>query len=246
MFLLVCHCSCISEPDYDGAFLGGQIINPSSKTVSLFKNNKLIDSIVLDDKNRFQRNYDSLSYGVFKFEHLPESQNLLLEKGDSIWFRTNTSDFNSSLVFSGRGSAKNNFLMEIYLSLQKETRFLASQYGQNSKMFENVIDSLFEQKKEKWIQFDSLNKLTPKAKIISQASYIYPYANRKERYALIRGRKKITEQDSTYFNFRKDLNYGERELAYFEPYITYMLNFLNQKALLEDEVFFSSKRQNRF
>ena len=246
MFLLICFCSCISEPDNDGAFLGGQIINPSSKTVSLFKNNKLIDSIVLDEKNRFQRNYDSLSYGVFKFEHLPESQNLLLEKGDSIWFRTNTSDFNSSLVFSGRGSAKNNFLMEIYLSLQKETRFLASQYGQNSKVFENVIDSLFEQKKEKWIRFDSLNKLTPKAKIISQASYIYPYANRKERYALIRGRKKINEQDSSYFNYRKALNYGEKELAYFEPYITYMLNFLNQKALLEDEVFFQAKDHTDF
>lgn len=244
--LLICLCSCDSEPDLHGAFLGGQIINPSSKTVSLFKNNKLIDSIVLDEKNRFQRKYDSLDYGIFKFEHLPENQNILLEKGDSIWFRTNTSDFNSSLVFSGRGSAKNNFLMEIYLSLQKETRFLATQYAQNSKVFENVIDSLLEEKKVKWIEFDSLNQLTPKAKIITQASYVYPYANRKERYALIRGRKKVNEQDSSYFNFRERLNYGEKELAYFEPYVTYMLNFLNQKALLENEVFFQAKNKTDF
>ncbi len=129
------------------SFLGGQIINPSSEKVSLYKNNKLLDTLVLDEKNRFSRSYDSLQYGIYKFEHFPESQNLILENGDSLWFRTNTTDFDSSLVFSGRGSAKNNFLMEIYLSLQRETSFLSSQYAQNSFKFGKVIDSLLEEKK---------------------------------------------------------------------------------------------------
>ena len=117
--LLFCICSCTSNSTPDGVFLGGQIINPSSEKVSLYKNNKLLDTIFLDEKNRFSRSYDSLKYGIYKFEHFPESQNLILENGDSLWFRTNTTDFDSSLVFSGRGSAKNNFLMEIYLSLQR-------------------------------------------------------------------------------------------------------------------------------
>ncbi|MDA8640409.1 hypothetical protein N9W60_05500 [Flavobacteriaceae bacterium] len=238
--------ACSSESVPEGAFLGGQIINPSSKTVSIYKNNKLLDSIVLGANNRFERRYDSLDYGIFKFEHLPESQTLLLEKGDSIWFRTNTTDFNSSLVFSGRGSAKNNFLMEIYLSLQKESSFLASKYSNKSSDFGEIIDSLLQEKRENWIKFDSINQLSPEAKIISQASYVYPYANRKERYALIRGRNITLEQDSLYFNFRKYLNFGEENLAYFEPYITYMLNFLNQEALVDGENFFQAKQTTEF
>jgi len=238
--------SCSSESVPEGAFLGGQIINPSSKTVSIYKNNKLLDSIVLGANNRFERRYDSLDYGIFKFEHLPESQNLLIEKGDSIWFRINTTDFNSSLVFSGRGSAKNNFLMEIYLSLQKESSFLASKYSNKSSDFGEIIDSLLQEKRENWIKFDSINQLSPEAKIISQASYVYPYANRKERYALIRGRNITLEQDSLYFNFRKYLNFGEENLAYFEPYITYMLNFLNQEALVDGENFFQAKQTTEF
>ncbi len=238
--------ACSSEWVPEGAFLGGQIINPSSKTVSIYKNNKLLDSIVLGANNRFERRYDSLDYGIFKFEHLPESQTLLIEKGDSIWFRTNTTDFNSSLVFSGRGSAKNNFLMEIYLSLQKESSFLASKYSNKSSDFGEIIDSLLQEKRENWIKFDSINQLSPEAKIISQASYVYPYANRKERYALIRGRNITLEQDSLYFNFRKYLNFGEENLAYFEPYITYMLNFLNQEALVDGENFFQAKQTTEF
>jgi hypothetical protein len=187
-----------------------------------------------------------LDYGIFKFEHLPESQTLLIEKGDSIWFRTNTTDFNSSLVFSGRGSAKNNFLMEIYLSLQKESSFLASKYSNKSSDFGKIIDSLLQEKRENWIKFDSINQLSPEAKIISQASYVYPYATRKERYALIRGRNITLDQDSLYYNFRKYLNFGEENLAYFEPYITYMLNFLNQEALVDGENFFQAKQTTEF
>jgi len=166
--------SCSSESVPEGAFLGGQIINPSSKTVSIYKNNKLLDSIVLGANNRFERRYDSLDYGIFKFEHLPESQNLLIEKGDSIWFRINTTDFNSSLVFSGRGSAKNNFLMEIYLSLQKESSFLASKYSNKSSDFGEIIDSLLQEKRENWIKFDSINQLSPEAKIILKLHTFIP------------------------------------------------------------------------
>ena len=34
---------------------------------------------------------------------------------------------------------------------------------------------------------DSINQLSPIAQKITQAAYIYPYATRKERYALLRG-----------------------------------------------------------
>lgn len=136
--------------------------------------------------------------------------------------------------------------MEIYLSLQKESSFLASKYSNKSSDFGKIIDSLLQEKRENWIKFDSINQLSPEAKIISQASYVYPYATRKERYALIRGRNITLDQDSLYYNFRKYLNFGEENLAYFEPYITYMLNFLNQEALVDGENFFQAKQTTEF
>ena len=76
-------------------------------------------------------------------EHLPENQMLIIESGDSILSRANMSDFNGSLFFSGKGAAKNNFLMDTYLKLQNEISFLSSKYSLSGKDFNKIIDSLF-------------------------------------------------------------------------------------------------------
>ena len=81
-------------------------------------------------------------------EHLPENQMVLIEAGDSIWSRANMTDFNASLVFSGRGSAKNNYLMDTFLSIENEISFLSSKYASNSETFSNIIDSLILEKSE--------------------------------------------------------------------------------------------------
>ena len=60
------------------AFFGGQIINPSSDYISLYKYDQRIDSLGLNEKNRFLRKYDSLDFGLFKMEHLPENQMVLI------------------------------------------------------------------------------------------------------------------------------------------------------------------------
>ena len=46
---------------------------------------------------------------------------IIIESGDSIlWQGQNMSDFNGSLLFfSGKGAAKNNFLMETHLKTSK-------------------------------------------------------------------------------------------------------------------------------
>ena len=100
------------------AYLRGEIINPSSDNVLLYSDNKIIDTLKLSTDKRFLKKFDSINYGLFKMEHLPENQMIIIESGDSILARANMSDFNGSLFFSGKGAAKNNFLMETYLKLQ--------------------------------------------------------------------------------------------------------------------------------
>lgn len=233
------------EPSPTSAFFGGQIINPSSDYISLYKYDQRIDSLALDENNRFAKRYDSLDFGLFKMEHLPENQMVLIEAGDSIWSRANMTDFNASLVFSGPGSAKNNYLMDVYLSIEDEIGYLSSKYASDSQSFGHIIDSLLQQKRDRWNNFQRQSLLSPLAQKVTQAAYVYPYANRLERYALIRG-KSAVEKDSSFFNFRQFLNYGEEDLIFFEPYITYLMSYLSQEALEEGKNFLQEKSNTAF
>ena len=247
--ILLCCClivSCEKKAEQpSSAFFGGQIINPSSDFLSLYKYGQRIDSLPLDENNRFAQRYDSIEFGLFKMEHLPENQMVLIEAGDSIWSRANMTDFNASLVFSGLGSAKNNFLMDTYLAIENELGFLSSKYASNSSVFNAIIDSLLLEKSQSWRNFNQQSQLSPLAMKVTQAAYIYPYANRLERYALIRGKAAVKE-DSLYFNYRKFLNFAEPDLAFFEPYITYLMSYLSQEALVEGQNFFQEKRNTEF
>ena len=136
--------------------------------------------------------------------------------------------------------------MEIVLGLKKEVGFLASKYALNSDAFNQIIDSLTQEKKQRWIYFSDQSNLSPFAQKVTQAAYVYPYANRRERYALIRGKENVLAQDSTYFDFRNFLNYGEIDLAFYEPYINYMLSYLSQEALEEGKTYFQQRNTTAF
>ena len=175
-------------------------------------------------------------------EHLPENQMIIIESGDSILARANMSDFNGSLFFSGKGAAKNNFLMETYLKLQNEISFLSSKYSLKGESFNKIIDSLYMEKYDIWKNLIDKNNFSNFTKKITEASFKYPYANRKARYALIRGKSKNIKTDSSYFIYRQKLNYNEQELSFFEPYISYLMSYLSLEALEDDQIFYKAKK----
>lgn len=238
--------SCEEFKNSDRIFFGGQIVNPSSTYVTLYKDNKTIDSLSLNLNYRFFKYYDSLETGIYKIEHIPEYKSVFLEKGDSIWARINASSFSQSIVYSGRGAAKNNFIMDLLLRFEEENSFLSSKYSSDSETFTNLIDSLLLEKKNRWILMDSINQLSPIAQKITQAAYIYPYATRKERYALLRGTYWDKKQDSIYFDYRKYLSLSETDLAFFDPYINYLLNYLSEKALDSSQNYFQNRQSTDF
>ena len=243
---LLC-CSCNTEKQVsEGIFLGGQIIDPSSRFVTLYGGNRTEAIFELDNQLRFQQSFDSLPNGIYKLEHLPEYQSLLLEKGDSIWVRINAAAFDESIVYSGRGASKNNFLMELVLKQERENEYLTDKYSSNRQGFSDLIDSLVFEKKNLWIGMDSLNALSLIAQKVTQAAYIYPYATIRERYGLLRGSNWTAEEDSLYFDFRKYLNYRDNDLAFFDPYINYILNYINKKALTPGASYFQVKQTTDF
>lgn len=238
--------ACSPSNPKTGLFFAGQIINPSSRQITLYQGDQTVDIVALDENLRFEKQYDSMVSGIYKLEHLPEYQTLLLETGDSLWVRINAAAFDESIVFSGLGASKNNFLMELFLKQEEETRFLSSKYSSSSKTFNRILDSLVKDKKNIWIIMDSLNTLSPIAQKVTQAAYIYPYASIRERYALLRGLQWNSYEDSVYFGYRKYLSFEDTDLAYFDPYVNYILNFISVEAQDRSLPYFQQKSTTNF
>ncbi len=146
--------SCNNKKTQVTIFLGGEIINPSSNYVNFYYNNIKIDSLELDSENKFFKKIENIKPGIYRIEHLPENQYIIIENGDSLWIRVNVEDFKESLTFSGKGSSKNNFLVDISNMDDYENEYLSRYYVEESDIFKSKIDSLMNEKLRIWNLFD--------------------------------------------------------------------------------------------
>ena len=238
--------SCNNKNSVDNFFLGGEIINPSSNYVNFYYNNIKIDSIELNSENKFFKKLENIQPGVYRIEHIPENQYIIIENGDSLWIRVNVEDFKESLSFSGRGSSKNNFLVDMSNLNDYENEFLSQIYNQGSYDYKIVIDSLMDEKKDIWELFNKSVNQRNLGRNITKASIKYNYYNKLERYALLRGREWSKDEREEYFSYRDEVNLNDSELSLFEPYVTYLMNFFNEKTLDSGEVYSYAKNNTDF
>ena len=238
--------SCNNDALRDDFFLGGEIINPSSNYVNFYYNNIKIDSIELDSENKFFKKLENIQPGIYRIEHIPENQYIIIEKGDSLWIRVNVEDFKESLTFSGKGSSKNNFLVDMSNLNDYENDFLSSIYNKESRIYKKAIDSLIEEKNNIWNQFNKSVNQKRLSENITKASIKYNYYNKLERYALLRGKDWTNDEREEYFSYRDDVNLNNSELSLFEPYITYLMNYFNEKTLDSGQVYFFEKNNTDF
>ena len=238
--------SCNIKNSRDNFFLGGEIINPSSNYVNFYYNNIKIDSIELNSENKFFKNLENIQPGIYRIEHIPENQYIIIENGDSLWIRVNVEDFKESLSFSGRGSSKNNFLVDMSNLNDYENDFLSQIYNQESSDYKIVIDSLMDEKEDIWELFNKSVNQRNLGRNITKASIKYNYYNKLERYALLRGREWSKEEREEFFSYRDEVNLNDSELSLFEPYVTYLMNFFNEKTLDSGEVYSYAKNNTDF
>ena len=133
---------CQNSEEITYSYVGGEIINPINRQLTIFKPNKIIDSLELDNNNRFLTKIKSTDSGFYGFSHGNEYQLILLEPNDSITLRVNTLDFDESLSFSGVGSKKNNYLINLFTKYENSRQKGKSNlYRLNPTEFKNKIDS---------------------------------------------------------------------------------------------------------
>lgn len=223
--LSVLSCSENSE-DKSSIFFGGEIVNPTSDYVVLYHNDAYVDSVKLDDHNRFAFNLNNLEEGLYHFDHTPELQYVYLEQGDSLLARLNTVEFDESLVFSGKGSEINNFLIEMFLDYEMEVPQVESYYSLDPEMFSHKIDSLHNEKIKHLNELALDNQFSDRVMAIAQAAVDYNSYISKEKYPFFHkkqsGEETFHSLPDSFYDYRKTIDLNNEDFIYLKPYYDFM------------------------
>lgn len=228
----LCSCNKDFKDDNYTAYFGGEIVNPNNRYVLLLKDNEVIDSILLDDKNRFFKKFDSLAPGMYTFRHEPEYQYVYFDKNDSLLLRLNTKEFDNSLVFCGRGDQKNNYLIEMFLKNEADRGY--GVFDKNYKEFTKSIDSSFAIKKAYYLRRKTEIGWDEKFDVYAKASLELDHLAKKEIYPIAHNRRKGEDickmLPKNYYAFRNEIDYNNEELTTYVAFVHYMTAMLNNIA----------------
>ena len=105
------------------ATLSGKIVNPTGEKVFLFKrvvvngriNNEPLDSTLLAEDGSFELSTSVDKPGEVVFYDGNEQFVMVMSPGDDMQLSLNTSYFDETIQFTGKGSEKNNALKNLYL-----------------------------------------------------------------------------------------------------------------------------------
>lgn len=229
--------SCNSSVENNTVLFAGEIVNPSSEYVILFKGSQVVDSAKLDNNNRFAFQLESIEDGLYHFNHEPEVQYVYLEKGDSLLVRLNTQYFDESLVFSGTNEEVNNFLLELFLSDEEEERNIRANYfNLESTEFTEKVSKLRNEKLLMLASIQNESTLSTKAFEIAKSSIDYTYYRYMEIYPFEHKRKLrahgLHNLQDDFYDYRKNINYNDKELSYLRPYYDFMKSHLGNLAYM--------------
>ncbi|MBT3793858.1 MAG: hypothetical protein HOF93_01155 [Flavobacteriaceae bacterium] len=205
----------------DVTYIGGKILKKTSNEISILKDENLIRNIPVNDDGIFFSKLDDLEDGLYNFIHLPEFQYLIIENGDSLVLRLNVLDFDESLVFTGKGSSKNNYLIDIFLKHEQEENFIKSKFNSNNSKFLKTVDSLLKIKNNNFIKFKNSNKTNKSTKLILEYAIKLPIYSSVETY--ISNLKNPLNSNEIY-KFRDDVDLNLESLSHFKPYLEYIIS----------------------
>lgn len=242
---LLCSCSDSKSDDYS-AYFGGEIINPKDKWIFFYKGEELLDSIDLDQNNRFFIKFDSLGTGLYSFKHESEYQYVYFDKNDSLMIRVNTLNFDESLVFCGQGDEKNNFLIEMYLKNQTDRGSMFPAFDLEEEEFIKKADSSYREMLSFYTSKKEDIQWNEDFDVVAKASADYPYYTKKEFYPVAHRRRMMKETlpnlSSGFYNHRKNISFNNEQLIDFWPYIQYINTTIDNIANTENNGFLSDSK----
>jgi hypothetical protein len=236
-FFLVLSCNKSANKNEFSAYFGGEIVNPIENFVLLLKDNKVVDTIFLSKNNTFFKKFDSLTPGMYTFKHEPEYQYIYFEKNDSINVYLDAKNFDESVFFSGKGSEKNNFLIEMYLRNEKDLNAMFEVFDYNFKRFTETIDQTNQENITFYTKEKNRVAWGNAFDVYANALFQFPYYTKKEIYPVIHeirtGFDVVDSLPKDYYDFRSEIDYGNQKLTDFSPFSMYLNHMLNNVASIK-------------
>jgi hypothetical protein len=243
MVFLLGSCNKEFKSDNYTAYFGGEISNPTHPYVLFCRDNKVLDSVLLDENNRFFIQFDSLTPGMYTFKNDPEYQYVYFDKNDSIMVRLNAKDFDNSIVFCGRGDQKNNFLMELYLKNEADRNTILDVFDYPLPIFTQQIEVSYSQKKNYYLQKKASIKWSKGFDLYAQSAMNFAHYSKKEIYPLAHkmrtGNDVIDALPKNYFSYRKNIDFNNPKLSNYEPFVSYLSHMLNNMGAINYHNHFS-------
>ncbi len=217
-------------------YIGGEIVNPKNKSVIIYNtSNKVGDTILLDANNRFIHKLKITEPSLFSIQHGGEYQMAILETQDSVIFRINTYAFDESLVFTGKGSKKNNYLIRTYLYNEAETEKLTTYTQMEPEIFQKFIETRQQQQLNDLYNYLKTNPESTFFKSIIEANINYNTFADKEIYpfAYFGSNKLIHFKDlpEDFYAYRKTIDYNANYLSNFLAYNRFLSSHIDNLAL---------------
>lgn len=226
---------CDSEEENRMAvFIGGEIVNPKSDYFILSKNNKTIDTLFLNQNNRFGKHFEELEEGIYRFNHPPENQIMYLQPGDSVLIWLNTLDFDQSINFSGKGAKKSDFLLDLFLANREENEMILSYYKYHPDDFSQKIDSIYQDKTEQLNRLIEEKDFSEDFIEIARAGIDYQHYHFKERYAFLTRKyfkELASEIPEDFHDYREKINFESENLNSYYVYTNFIDDYFRTKAI---------------
>lgn len=241
--------SCSNEKNGETkTYFGGKIKNPREQFVYFIKDEKVIDSAKIEN-SRFLFELNSIENGLYTFKHGPEFQYLYLEPQDSLLLYLNTWNFDETINFSGKGSRKNNFLINLFLKQEEIEKLNHDSFHLDQYAFEDRIDSItasLVMEFEKLVEAENEEPSEFFKKLAEVAIYYPGYA--KMEYFPMKHRDPNENYDhpevsDDFYSFRSKVDLNDESLINYATYSYYIKTFLYNQAF-EKEM--QDSTQNNF
>lgn len=211
-------CKNIAFGNDDSFFFGGEIINPKDDNVIFFsRDGNVNDTLKLNSENRFHKNLKSISAGLYYFRHGNEIQFIIVEPNDSVMIRLNTHDFDESLVFTGKGAQKNNYLLKTFNQNTVNNRQLVKHSQKEPEEFQNFINNRHQKQLLDFEKHIGNKNVSEFAKSIIKANIDYNNYADKEMYPFAYfGKNKmvhIKDLPEDFYDFRNKIDYNANNLS---------------------------------
>ncbi|RZN80644.1 MAG: redoxin domain-containing protein [Winogradskyella sp.] len=229
-------CKNMSLSDSSMAYFGGEIINPKGDKVILYnRKEKVSDTLFLDANNRFSHIIENVTPTVYSFRHGGEIQFVIIEPMDSVMIRLNTYEFDESLVFTGEGAPKNNYLIKTFQNNERESRKLVKYSQKEPEDFETFIVNRHNRELSHFEKFKIKKPISAFASSVIQANIDYHNYADKEIYPFIYfGENKmvhVKDLPEDFYAFRSKINYNENHLSEIFAYNRYLFFHFDNLAV---------------